>query len=260
MLMLTPLRLPIQAGFDSQLYLFLLASPLLLSIPVLVFGGWHSLSDHGHFDSPLTWLLGAAAAVPLLVLGRAIEGSRNEVFTSINWSTDLLALKLFGSRSQPIFAGLACAVMCIVVGVVEETAFRGMMLPASASLLETLGQSPQGATNLALVLTTAAFAVGHLTPSDYRRPLQAEVGVTLALQTIAGFWFAIIAVGTAPSAAAADSLGVAIIAHALYDFQVRAHPTDSLPIEPRLPRSSTHPNNRITRCKFCRRFTAHTSP
>ncbi|KAJ1627205.1 hypothetical protein T492DRAFT_842557 [Pavlovales sp. CCMP2436] len=181
------------------MHLFLLANPLLLSIPVLICGGWQALSDHGNFDLPITWLLGMAAAPPISILGKVIEGSRNEQMTDINLQTDLLALKLFGSRSQPIFAGLACAALAIAVGVVEEMAFRGLMLPASASLLETFGLSPQGATNTTIVLSTAVFAVGHLNPSDYRRP-SPEVGVTLGLQTLSGFWFALVAIGMAPFA------------------------------------------------------------
>jgi membrane protease YdiL (CAAX protease family) len=201
---------------DLQLFGLLLGNQVVLGAPVFAFGGWRALAEHGHFDSPLTWLVGAVGALPVIALGRAVETSRSEAVVDINWATELLALKLFGYRKQPIVAGVVSLTLAALVGTVEETTFRGLALPALGSALEGLGAPASLASTVAIALTTAVFAILHLNPRELRPSVPAAV--TLGLQSCAGFWFALLAIGPNASASTTDWLGAAIIAHALYDF------------------------------------------
>lgn len=186
----------------------LLANQALIAVPTLLLGGMAALGEHGDFNQLTTYALGVLGALPLIAISNAVDASRDERTIPITWATEVLALKMFGLRQEPAVAAAVCLGLGAVVGLVEETAFRGLMLPALADQLGG-GLAPTAA---ALCATSALFAALHLNPLKLaKRGIDGSDLVALGLQLSCGLWFG------ALSAVPGGNLGIPIVAHCLYD-------------------------------------------
>ena len=90
------------------------------------------LARDAHFDSLLALPLGVLGVLPLIFISRKIERSESGVVADLNLSTNLLVLRLFGSEKQPVLALAASLFLACLTGLVEETTFRGEILPSLA--------------------------------------------------------------------------------------------------------------------------------
>lgn len=173
--------------------------------------GAEVLHAHGHFDSVATWLLGGLGALPLLALGHLIETSPLPAFAEMNAQTNQLALRMFGPRAQPLFALAVSGALGALVGVVEETLFRGQLLPSIIAWGGENGLGHGDAKIVALGITAIIFALAHVNfLGGLKDILSKDTGVTVALQSVTGLWFGTLALVT-------GQLGAAIIAHGVYD-------------------------------------------
>ena len=132
-------------------------------------------------------------------MGRFIEKSPNPLFAELNLSTNMLVLRLFGPRPQPIVAGLVSLAIATLVALTEETVFRGVV---TSRLAESLGALPGAGCAILL------FALGHINPLA----LGKETLLLFVLHiTRHVFPFAL-------RLRASLSAGGAIVAHCLYDW------------------------------------------
>ena len=153
-------------------------------------------------------VLGAVGVLPLIYLSRQVETSESTAVADLNLSTNLLLLRLFGDRPQPILAATVSIIMAGLTGLVEETTFRGQLLPKMAQSFNSLPA--------AFGLSTLLFAVLHINPiATFRGGLNGlrDATVLVAYQVATGAWFATLGL-------LSQNLAVPIIAHALFDFYV----------------------------------------
>ena len=157
---------------------------------------------------PAALLLGVVGVVPLVVLSRFIETSESRAFADLNLSTNLLMLRYFGDKPQPFVAFAVSAFIAGLAGLVEETNFRGALIP---QLVEKTG----GNLPLAVTLSTLIFAVLHVNPLGFFNGKEAaqDAAVLVRYQILTGSIFATLYVFT-------GNLAVPIVAHALFDFYV----------------------------------------
>jgi membrane protease YdiL (CAAX protease family) len=153
-------------------------------------------------------LLGVAGCIPLLALSRAIETSDSYVVSGLNLSTNMAVLRLFGDTPKPITTALVSAFLAVLTGVVEETTFRGQLIPVFSN------NFGNGNILVGALLSTVLFAILHTNPlSFFKGDAESKLDnlVLFALQLVNGgaFCFMYLATG---------NLAVPIIAHALYDF------------------------------------------
>lgn len=153
-------------------------------------------------------LLGVVGVVPLIVLSRFIETSESRAFADLNLSTNLLMLRYFGDKPQPFVAFVVSAAIAGLTGLVEETNFRGALIP---QLVEKTG----GNLPLAVALSTLLFAVLHVNPLGFLNGKEAaqDAACLVCYQILTGSIFAALYVFT-------GNLAVPIVAHALFDFYV----------------------------------------
>ena len=83
------------------------------------------------------------------------QKSPNPLFAELNLSTNMLVLRLFGPRPQPIVAGVVSLGVATLVALTEETVFRGVV---TSRLAENLGALPGAGCAILL------FALGHINP------------------------------------------------------------------------------------------------
>lgn len=169
------------------------------------------LAQHSHFG-PAAVALGIAGLVPLLGLSKGVETSESPVFAGLNLSTEQFLLRLLGDRPQPALALGVTAGMATLTGVVEETIFRGQLLPALAQWSTGLGID--GGVLAGAVLSTVVFAALHANPLSFfsgsKEGIQDNL-VLLGYQLVTGAIFASLYLAT-------GNLAVPIVAHVLYDF------------------------------------------
>jgi membrane protease YdiL (CAAX protease family) len=148
-----------------------------------------------------------AGLIPLLLLSRQIEKSDSYIVSGLNLSTNMAVLRLFGAKPQPILAGIASIAMAGLTGVVEETTFRGQILPFFANRIGG------GDEIVGLVLSSLLFAFLHTNPQAFLKGGEAFLDnfVLFCLQFVNGSFFAFLYLST-------GNLAVPIVAHALYDF------------------------------------------
>mmetsp|Transcript_19122 Transcript_19122/g.29907 ORF Transcript_19122/g.29907 Transcript_19122/m.29907 type:complete len:326 (-) Transcript_19122:358-1335(-) len=169
-----------------------------------------SLEAEGRFGGvgvsvgPLPILLTLLGSVPLCFAGYTISRSEDKVFTDINCSTNLLALRLFGGKKAIPQAAVLSAIIGIVTGICEELSFRGVGLPVLASRLEGSGFPPLPT---ALAIGALAFGAAHWSWGGKVK----ENLLTVGLQTGTGLWFGILHV------LGGFNLLIPAGAHALYD-------------------------------------------
>ena len=160
-------------------------------------GDGRALLSATQFD-PTSLVVGAAGGLAVIAVGRFIEKSPNPLFAELNLSTNMLVLRLFGPRPQPIVAGAVSLGIATLVALTEETVFRGVV---TSRLAENLGALP-GA-GIAILL----FALGHINPLA----LGKETLLLFALQVFTGTSFTLLAFAT-------GGLAAPIVAHCLYDW------------------------------------------
>ena len=78
------------------------------------------------FD-PVSLGVGVVGGAAVVAVGRFIEKSPNPLFAELNLSTNMLVLRLFGPRPQPIVAGVVSLGVATLVALTEETVFRGVV-------------------------------------------------------------------------------------------------------------------------------------
>jgi membrane protease YdiL (CAAX protease family) len=169
--------------------------------------GAQVLVENAQFDTNAL-AFGIAGVVPLIIFSRFIERSEAPAVADLNLSTNMLVLRLFGDKPQPVVAFVVSALLAAVTGLVEETTFRGQVLPALAEKLDSLPAS--------IVLSTLLFAVLHINPIALFRgggEGAKDAAVLVAYQIVTGSVFAALLLLT-------DNLAVPIIAHALFDCYV----------------------------------------
>ena len=106
------------------------------------------------FD-PVSLGVGVVGGAAVVAVGRFIEKSPNPLFAELNLSTNMLVLRLFGPRPQPIVAGVVSLGIATLVALTEETVFRGVV---TSRLAENLGGLPGAGCAILL------FALGHINP------------------------------------------------------------------------------------------------
>ena len=117
-------------------------------------GDGRALLSATQFD-PTSLVVGAAGGLAVIAVGRFIEKSPNPLFAELNLSTNMLVLRLFGPRPQPIVAGVVSLGVATLVALTEETVFRGVV---TSRLAESLGALPGAGCAILL------FALGHINP------------------------------------------------------------------------------------------------
>ncbi len=160
-------------------------------------GDGRALLSATQFD-PTSLVIGAAGGLAVIAVGRFIEKSPNPLFAELNLSTNMLVLRLFGPRPQPIVAGVVSLGIATLVALTEETVFRGVV---TSRLAENLGAIPGAGCAILL------FALGHINPLA----LGKETLLLFALQVFTGTSFTLLAFAT-------GGLAAPIVAHCLYDW------------------------------------------
>ena len=150
-----------------------------------------------NFD-PVSLGVGVVGGAAVVAVGRFIEKSPNPLFAELNLSTNMLVLRLFGPRPQPIVAGVVSLGIATLVALTEETVFRGVV---TSRLAENLGALPGAGCAILL------FALGHINPLA----LGKETLLLFALQVFTGTSFTLLAFAT-------GGLAAPIVAHCLYDW------------------------------------------
>lgn len=180
----------------------------LLGLTILQGGIGSQVLERDASLMPSALLLGAVGVVPLVALSRFIETSESRAFADLNLSTNLLMLRYFGDKPQPLVAFVVSAGIAGLTGLVEETNFRGALIP---QLVEKTG----GDLPLAVALSTLIFAVLHVNPLGFFNGKEAaqDAAVLVCYQILTGSVFAALYVFT-------GNLAVPIVAHALFDFYV----------------------------------------
>lgn len=195
------------ATVNIQLVLRNLANQLLLGSSIWTGGtGSIILAQEAHLGLAAV-VFGIAGVVPMLALSRTIEVSESPYVAGLNLSTNMAVLRLFGPKPQPIKAFIITLIMSVSIGIVEETIFRGQLIPAYAV------NYGDGNILVGMVLSTLLFAVLHTNPLGFFKGGDAFIdnGVLLILQILNGAIFACLYV-------LSGNLVVPIVTHTLYDF------------------------------------------
>lgn len=168
--------------------------------------GYAVLTQNAHFGQGAL-LLGIAGLVPLLAVSRAIETSESYALSGLNLSTNMAVLRLFGASRKPVLAFGLSAFISGITGIVEETTFRGQILPL---LTNRVGD---GDVLTGAFLSSLLFAFLHTNPLSFFKGGEGASDnlILLALQLFNGSAFAFLYIST-------GNLAVPIIVHGLYDF------------------------------------------
>jgi membrane protease YdiL (CAAX protease family) len=169
--------------------------------------GYEVLTDKAAFGV-FGIVLGVLGVLPLLALSRKIETSESYLVSGLNLSTNMAVLRLFGDTPKPISVLLVSAFLAGLTGVVEETTFRGQLLPVFANKFGD-GDVLTGA-----FLSTVLFAFLHTNPLSFFKgdnDSKLDNLVLFVLQLVNGSVFAFLYLFT-------GNLAVPIITHGLYDF------------------------------------------
>lgn len=174
--------------------------------------GFQTIVQYADFGN--AWFMGLVGAAVLVGFSRLIENSESPVVTGINLSTEMVVLRLFGPRTQPVVAFAVSAFMAGLTGIVEETTFRGQIFPFLTQWTSNnLGWTGDVSVYGAAALTTYLFALLHTNPLGFFKGGEAakDNAVLLTFQLVTGSIFMALFLLT-------QNLAVPIIAHALYDF------------------------------------------
>lgn len=171
-----------------------------------------------HFLSTSFLPLAILGVLPLLALSQTIETSESPLVSTLNLSTDMQMLRIFGPKPRPIVAAIVSLFLAGLTGLVEEVTFRGEILPTLTQWSTLPGNLPfpveqtQGI-YYGVALSTFIFAALHVNPEGFfkGRAAATDAGILLALQLCTGATFAGLYLAT-------GNLAVPIVSHALYDF------------------------------------------
>jgi membrane protease YdiL (CAAX protease family) len=196
------------AGINWKLVIQNAANQALIGSNIWTGGsGYEVLTEKAQFGI-FGVLLGVAGCIPLLALSRRIETSESYLVSGLNLSTNMAVLRLFGDTPKPITALLVSAFLSGLTGVVEETTFRGQLIPVFSN------NFGNGDIMVGAFLSTVLFAILHTNPvSFFKGDAESKLDnlVLFALQLVNGSAFCFLYLAT-------GNLAVAIIAHTLYDF------------------------------------------
>ena len=176
----------------------ILFNQILLGYSIwLTNGDGRELLSATHFD-PVSLGVGVVGGAAVVAAERYIEKSPNPLFAELNLSTNMLVLRLFGARPQPLVAGTVSLGLAALVAVSEETIFRGVI---TSRLAENIGTLPGAGCGVLL------FALGHINPLA----LGKETLILFALQLFTSASFTVLLFAT-------HGLAAPIVAHCLYDW------------------------------------------
>ncbi len=194
------------------------AGVAMAALAVLFVLGIASLDSIDHLGMSVTRGCGAVAFTALIIGdGTKVWALRPRFGGALLFSLPALAVAVNNFPIIPFLSGtvtvdapadriLALALECLIIGVFEETAFRGIILTAVLSRFsETKKQ-----VFLSLVITSAAFGLVHVFN------LLAGAGIVPTLQQV-GYSF-LIGGMCGVVLLKTHSLPLAIIIHAVYDF------------------------------------------
>ena len=131
--------------------------------------------------------LGVVGSLPLLFLSQKIERSESPLVGTLNLSTEITMLRIFGSEPRPTLALAVSLFLACLTGLVEEVTFRGEALPVLAQWsVDHLGVGngiPWGT-----ALSTLLFAALHVNPKGLfgGRDAAVDALVLFALQICTG--------------------------------------------------------------------------
>lgn len=168
----------------------------------------HILNNDGSISTSVL-LMALLGVLPLIFFSRQIETSEAPAVADLNISTNMLVLRLFGDQSQPITALFVSLLLASVTGLVEETTFRGQVLPQIKHYFND--NLPIG-----FLLSTLLFAILHINPIALIRGgiegIQDAI-VLVLYQLVTGAWFATLYI-------LSGNLAVSIITHSFFDTYV----------------------------------------
>jgi len=197
----------------------LLASQLIIAVAAAIVTRGSTLkiiAESIGYDHPAPIALGLLCVLPLVALNRFLETSESSLFAEINLSTNLFVYSVFGPRRQPVVTAIVSLGMCLLVGTVEETVFRGQLFPIFNQWISAFDVDLTSFESglLAALLSSAAFAAGHLNlRGGLSQIFTEEAQVLFALQLFGAMLYCAMYVVT-------GDLTVPVMAHAAYDFNV----------------------------------------
>lgn len=212
-----PSDFPPSPPINTSLIRQLILNQSLLGYTIWTHGiGYTVLTRDAIFTSPLTFIpLALLGVLPLLALSNTIENSESPLVSTLNLSTDVQMLRIFGPKPRPLVALAISTLLAALTGLVEEVTFRGEILPTLSTWSTTPGNlpfptDPSSGVYYGILLSTLIFAALHVNPQGlFRAPKDALV--LFGLQMCTGATFAGLYVGT-------GNLAVPIVAHGIYDL------------------------------------------
>lgn len=170
---------------------------------------YQTLMEHSHI-SLFAIVGGILGGLPLIAVARRVEQSESYLVSGLNLSTNMAVLRFFGSTSQPVLALFLSLAISSLTGLVEETTFRGQVLPV---LTNNVGH---GNLWVGATLSTFVFAILHTNPAAFlpnndNKEAFVDNLVLLIFQLINGTWFTVLYV------LSGYNLVIPIVAHTLYD-------------------------------------------
>ncbi|EKX43293.1 hypothetical protein GUITHDRAFT_110708 [Guillardia theta CCMP2712] len=133
----------------------------------------------------LPLILIVLGSFPILFLGNKISTSESKAFIDINFSTNILALKLFGSKENIPFAFGVSSVLGAITGLCEELSFRALGLPI---LAKRLGEAGDPNVLLGLLASSLVFGLAHWSIGGSWK----DNSVVVPLQILTGLWFGVL--------------------------------------------------------------------
>uniref|UniRef100_A0A7S0HFR6 CAAX prenyl protease 2/Lysostaphin resistance protein A-like domain-containing protein n=1 Tax=Hanusia phi TaxID=3032 RepID=A0A7S0HFR6_9CRYP len=185
-----------------------------------------ALGNTGLGIFPLIMII--AGSLPILYLGNKIATSDAKTFIDINFSTNILALKLFGSKKNLLYTFGVSAILGTITGLCEELSFRALGLPI---LARRFGEAGDPNILLGLLASSLVFGLAHWSIGGSWK----DNAVVVPLQILTGFWFGILYV------LSGFNLLVPAGVHAIYDAYtlIDAHRTSTSQLQYAQERSSS---------------------
>ena len=190
------------------------ANQVLIGSTIFTGGlSYQVLTHHASFD-PSGVALGILGLIPLLAFSNKVETSESPLVAGLNLSTNAALLRMFGNTRQPVVAFGVSAFLAGLTGLVEETLFRGQLMPVLTEWSkQSMSLDAGSGVFFGAAVSTLIFAALHANLTSLFRGKEAiqENLVLLAFQMVTGAIFASLYLAT-------GNLAVPIVAHALYDF------------------------------------------
>jgi len=215
------LRIPTNVPINTTLIRQLVFNQGLIGYSIWNKGlGYEVLTRDANFNPFTTPFVPLAilGVLPLLALSYSIETSESPLVSTLNLSTDMQMLRIFGPKARPLVALGISAALAGLTGLVEEVTFRGEILPTLAQWSTVPGNlpftvDPSQGIYYGVALSTIIFAALHVNPLGLFKGKEAAIDalVLFGLQLSTGGTFAALYL-------ASGNLAVPIVSHGLYDF------------------------------------------